>query len=306
MLDEILGDPTDLPVAEHATDTSGQTFAVFAACDLLGLRFSPRIRDLPSGRLYRFGPAKNLAAWPHAGRLLTQPIQTGLIASSWDELLRLAGSLKFGHATASLLLGRLQAGGRQNTLAKALVEYGRLVRTVFLLRYLADEELRRRIHRQLNKGENLHALRRRIFFAFEGHVRRRHHQEQTEQVALPHRRHQCRGRLQHRLPAGHEEQAKRRVDAQSVATMPLPTSHQRCSTTPLTAATPSTSNANSAAPVGDPSAPAAPPVNNGNGAVTQGTPLTSAARVPRRSACAELPGGPRFHRRPANRPPPGS
>jgi hypothetical protein len=101
-----------------------------------------------------------LAAWPHAGRLLTQPIQTGLIASSWDELLRLAGSLKFGHATASLLLRRLQASARQNTLAKALVEYGRLIRTVFLLRYLADEELRRRIHRQL-KGENLHALRRR-------------------------------------------------------------------------------------------------------------------------------------------------
>ena len=43
-LDEILGNPTDLPLTEHATDTAGQTFAVFAACDLLGLRFSPRIR----------------------------------------------------------------------------------------------------------------------------------------------------------------------------------------------------------------------------------------------------------------------
>ena len=105
-----------------------------------------------------------------------------MISSSWDELLRLAGSLKFGHATASLLLGRLQAGARQNTLAKALVEHGRLVRTVYLLRYLAEEDLRRRVHRQLNKGENLHALRRRIFFADQGHVRRRHHQDQTEQA----------------------------------------------------------------------------------------------------------------------------
>jgi TnpA family transposase len=182
VLDEILGNPTDLPVAEHAVDTSGQSLAIFAACDLLDLRFSPRIRDLPGRRLYRLGPARDLAAWRHAGPLLTQPIQTGLITSSWDELLRLAGSLKFGHATASLLLGRLQAGARQNTLAKALIEYGRLVRTVFLLRYLADPELRRRIHRQLNKGESLHALRWRIFFAFEGHVRRRHHHEQTEQA----------------------------------------------------------------------------------------------------------------------------
>jgi hypothetical protein len=48
VLDEILGNPTDLPIAEHAVDTHGQTFAAFAAFDLLGLRLSPRIRDLAS------------------------------------------------------------------------------------------------------------------------------------------------------------------------------------------------------------------------------------------------------------------
>ena len=51
-----------------------------------------------------------------------------------------------------------------------------------ILRYLADEALQRRVHQQLNKGESLHALRRRLFFAHEGHVRRRHHAEQTEQA----------------------------------------------------------------------------------------------------------------------------
>jgi len=56
VLDEILGNPTDLPIAEHAVDTHGQTFAAFAAFDLLGLHLSPRIRDLASLRLYRLGP----------------------------------------------------------------------------------------------------------------------------------------------------------------------------------------------------------------------------------------------------------
>jgi hypothetical protein len=51
-----------------------------------------------------------------------------------------------------------------------------------MLRYLADTELRRRVHQQLNKGESLNALRRRLFFAHEGHIRRRHYDEQTEQA----------------------------------------------------------------------------------------------------------------------------
>jgi hypothetical protein len=59
------------------------------------------------------------------------------------------------------------------------MEYGGLVRTVFALRYLADEAYRRRIGRQLNKGESLHSLRRELFFAHDGAVRRRHRETQT-------------------------------------------------------------------------------------------------------------------------------
>jgi Tn3 transposase DDE domain len=67
---------------------------------------------------------------------------------------------------SSLRAGRvLQAGSRRNPLAQALQKYGRLVKTNFILTWLADEELRSRIGRQLNKGEQLHALRRAIFYA---------------------------------------------------------------------------------------------------------------------------------------------
>ena len=47
--------------------------------------------------------------------------------------------------------GRLFRWGHAET-EKALQEYGRLVRTIYLCRYVADEELRRRVRRQLNKG----------------------------------------------------------------------------------------------------------------------------------------------------------
>ena len=45
-----------------------------------------------------------------------------------------------------------------------------------------DTQLRRRVNQQLNKGESLNALRRRLFFANEGHIRRRHQEQQTEQA----------------------------------------------------------------------------------------------------------------------------
>ncbi len=68
------------------------------------------------------------ADYPHTGPLLTRRANTELIAEHWDDLLRLAGSLKFGHATASLIVGKLSASGRQNALAAALKEYGALRR----------------------------------------------------------------------------------------------------------------------------------------------------------------------------------
>ena len=92
VLDEIFGNPTDLAIAEPTTDTAGQTLATFAIFDLAGLQFSPRIRDIGRLQLYRIGagPAWR-ARYPHAGALLTQPIQTRLMSDHWDGLLRLVG-----------------------------------------------------------------------------------------------------------------------------------------------------------------------------------------------------------------------
>ena len=133
MLDDIFGNPTDLPIAEHTTDTAGQTLATFAIFNLAGLQFSPRIRDIGRLQLYRLGPGPSWRIrYPHAAALLTQPIQTQLIADHYNDLLRLVGSMKFGYTTASLLIAKLHASSRQNSLARALQEYGRLVRTIYL------------------------------------------------------------------------------------------------------------------------------------------------------------------------------
>jgi TnpA family transposase len=65
---------------------------------------------------------------------------------------------------------------------RALQEYGRLIKTIHIVRCLDSPEYRRAIGRQLNKGEQLHNLRRFLFFANEGEIRRSQSEDQTTQV----------------------------------------------------------------------------------------------------------------------------
>jgi TnpA family transposase len=180
VLDEILDNETELPIVEHATDTAGYTEMLFALFDLLGLQFAPRIRDLGEQRLYRMDRTKT---YQHIEPLLKGVINQEMITNAWDDLLRVAGSLKRGWVTSSLFISRMQAYPRQNALARALQEYGRLVKTLFILRYLENPDYRRRIHAQLNKGEALHALRQFLFFANQGYIRRHQPEDQANQAS---------------------------------------------------------------------------------------------------------------------------
>ena len=179
VLDEILDNETELPILEHTTDTAGYTEIVFALFDLLGLQFSPRIRDLGDQRLFRLDRQKR---HPHLAPLLRGRINRDRILRNWDDLLRVAGSLKRGWVTASLLIGKLQSYPRKNRLTRALQEYGRLVKTVFILRYLESEDYRRRILGQLNKGEALHGLREFLLFANKGTLRKKQEEELRNQA----------------------------------------------------------------------------------------------------------------------------
>ena len=155
---------------------------IFALFDLLGLRFTPRLRDIGKRRLYRSG-AICLRNYPRLQPSIKGRINRQRILDWWDEMLRVAGSMKLGHVTASLLLQKLQAYPQQNALAQALQEYGRLVRTLHVLRWYANRDDRRRVMRQLNKGESLHDLRAYLMIANKGHVRRNRGEDLANQAS---------------------------------------------------------------------------------------------------------------------------
>jgi hypothetical protein len=87
-----VGNATDLPITEHATDTHGVTLVNLGLFDLLGMQLSPRIRDLGRITLYRPGLRGDaVSRFPHAGPLMTRTANLELIAKRWDDLLRAAG-----------------------------------------------------------------------------------------------------------------------------------------------------------------------------------------------------------------------
>ena len=175
VLDGLLYHESDLRIEEHYTDTTGFTDHVFALMHLLGFRFAPRIRDLADKRLYIHGDAKR---YPTLARLIGGSVNVKRIRAHWDAILRLAASIQQGTVTASLMLRKLGSYPRQNGLALALRELGRIERTLFTLDWLQDIELRRRVQIGLNKGEAKNALARAVFFNRLGELRDRSFENQ--------------------------------------------------------------------------------------------------------------------------------
>lgn len=180
VLDGLLHHETDLNIEEHYTDTAGYTDQIFGLTHLLGFKFAPRIRDLSDSKLFTIDKASE---YPKLEAILRGQINTKVIGENYEDVLRLAHSIREGTVSASLIMGKLGSYSRQNSLATALREMGRIEKTIFILNYISDESLRRKIQRGLNKGEAMNGLARAIFFGKQGELRERTIQHQLQRAS---------------------------------------------------------------------------------------------------------------------------
>ena len=97
-------------------------------------------------------------------------------------MIRVAGSLKLGTVNPTQLIQTLQRGGRPTMLGRAIGEFGRIYKTQYLLAYLDDEEYRRRILTQLNRGESRHNLARAVFYGKRGELHQAYREGQEDQL----------------------------------------------------------------------------------------------------------------------------
>jgi TnpA family transposase len=170
VIDGLLYHEADLSIVTHHTDGGGVSDHVFGLAHLLGFRFAPRIPNLAERRLYAPGPA---ATWPALAPFIAGRPDDKRITAHWDDVLRLATSVRTGVVSASLMLKRLGAYPRQNGLALALREIGRIERTLYTLDWLEHPSLRRQATAELNKGESRNALARAVCFHRLGRLRDR-------------------------------------------------------------------------------------------------------------------------------------
>lgn len=180
VIDGLLYHETDLNIEEHYTDTAGYTDQVFGLSHLLGFRFAPRIRDISEIKLYCAGKASE---YPKIESILNGQIKIKTIEENFDDVLRMAHSIREGNVTGSLIMGKIGSYSRQNALATALREMGRIEKTIFILDYITNESLRRRIQRGLNKGEAMNGFARAIFFGKRGEFRERELQDQLQRAS---------------------------------------------------------------------------------------------------------------------------
>jgi TnpA family transposase len=179
LLAVVLEQQTELQPTQIMTDSGAYSDVVFGLFSLLGYRFSPRLADVGGTRFWRIDPA---ADYGEFNAVSTSRINTALITQHWDDLLRLAGSLKLGKVPATGIMRILQRGDSPTRLAQALAEFGRLEKTLYTLNYLDDEVRRRATLTQLNRGEGRHSLARALFHGKRGELRQHYREGQEDQL----------------------------------------------------------------------------------------------------------------------------
>lgn len=183
VLDGLLYHESDIDPEEHYTDTHGYTEMNFCAFPMFGKRFCPRIRGLHRQWIYRIDPERDYGPLTPIVGHKKRTIHLEWITPHWDRMGQFFASFAAGQTTASVALKRLVACGPRNHFYRAVREVGRVFKTIFILDYLSDPSLRRRVRRGLLKGEQLHALARCVHYGKRGRIDGRDLQQQMSRAS---------------------------------------------------------------------------------------------------------------------------
>lgn len=164
-------------------DTHQQSYAAFAMAHLIGIQLMPRIRAIHNLDFFR--PTKS-TKYENIDSLFKGTIDWKLIETHLPMMFKIGVSIKLGRLTPSAILRRLGTHSRKNKLYFAFQELGKVLRTIFLLRYISDVDLRRFINAETNKSEQFNNFLKLIFFSNGGIIAENVRHEQQKVMKFAH------------------------------------------------------------------------------------------------------------------------
>jgi TnpA family transposase len=170
VFDVLYNNSSEIKPERHSTDTHGANHVNFWILHAFGYRFAPRYRDLKK-------KTATLIGFQHPscyGDLLIRPSRKAfddLIRKEWGNIQRIMASLAHKDVTQATIVRKLSSYARQNQTKKALWELDNLCRTLYVLDFIDDPELRQSVQKALNRGEAYHRLRRAVAYVNGGKFR---------------------------------------------------------------------------------------------------------------------------------------
>ena len=169
MIEGVLRHDTEMTVKRNYVDTHGQSEVAFAFCHLLGFELMPRLKNIGQQKLYR-PESGDKESYENLIPVLTRPINWDLIRQQYEQMVKYATALRLGIAEPEAILRRFTRANVKHPTYQALGELGKVLKTIFLCRYLHSEELRQEINAGLNVVENWNSTNGFIFYGKSGEI----------------------------------------------------------------------------------------------------------------------------------------
>ncbi|GBQ00232.1 transposase [Streptomyces spongiicola] len=161
------------------TDTASYSDIVFGLLTLAGFAYAPQLADLPDQKMWRIDRTADYGAFQEAAR---GRVDLARIERHWEDILRIIGSIHTGAVRAYDVIRMLSRDGRPTPLGDAIAHYGRISKSLHILRLADEPGYRRQIKVQANLQEGRHALARKIFHGRAGQLYQRYQDGMEDQI----------------------------------------------------------------------------------------------------------------------------